>query len=617
MDILLVNQNHPLPDDYEAENIIALKDVPDKRYKLRKDNILLNKTVAENLDRLLKAAADAGHEGFMVNSGYRTREYQKRLYSDDIYGFVQAPGCSEHETGLAFDIVEYDSSNNQLQWITDNSADYGFILRYPEYKEHITGIQYEPWHFRYVGVNAARYIKEHNITLEEYMYEKYNIPIVEFDVKKYINPNEKIIWNFLISRINNPYAVAGIMGNLFAESSLKSKILEYEYQNTHDINSSEYTEAVDNGTYDNFVNDRAGYGLAQWTHPQRKEKLLAYAKQRGRSISDLVMQLEYLWIELTTDYREVYNTLVKSISIQDASDIVLIEFENPKNLSDFTKKTRAKNGSVYYYKFITKQQLEDNLNQLDLWREDMSYLLTDFETGQILYERNKEIVRPIGSITKVMTIYVMADKIFKENRLQELVTIDKDVDKMSRDKNYSGHELFIDGEQWSVETLLNMSLIASGCASTVALARHFYKTDEACIKKMNEVAANLNMSAHFEDVIGVNPNSVASAQDLVILCKEIVNKYPEILSITSKKKYIFKNKIYVSATDLIYTGEIRGMDGLKTGSSSQAGKNILATAARDGKRVIAIVLNSQEYSTRDKETQLLLEYGLARIDESK
>ena len=89
---------------------------------------------------------------------------------------VQQVGCSEHETGLALDLVpegissldESLESDPVIQWFYANSYRYGFILRYPKGKEYITGYGYEPWHYRYVGVEVATYIYEHDITFEEY-----------------------------------------------------------------------------------------------------------------------------------------------------------------------------------------------------------------------------------------------------------------------------------------------------------------------------------------------------------------------------------------------------------------------------------------------------------------
>ena len=87
--------------------------------------------------------------------------------------YVAVPGTSEHELGIAADINSQDGNTdwNVYAWLKDNAHNYGFILRYPEGKEDITGIDYEPWHYRYVGEEAAREIYERQITLEEYLMQ--------------------------------------------------------------------------------------------------------------------------------------------------------------------------------------------------------------------------------------------------------------------------------------------------------------------------------------------------------------------------------------------------------------------------------------------------------------
>jgi hypothetical protein len=99
----------------------------------------------------------------------------------------------------------------------------------------------------------------------------------------------KQIWDFLKKQGYTDEGVAGLMGNLYAESALVPTNLENYYENKFGMNDVEYTLAVDNGTYKNFVNDSAGYGLAQWTYWSRKQGLLNYAKTKGTSIGDLNM----------------------------------------------------------------------------------------------------------------------------------------------------------------------------------------------------------------------------------------------------------------------------------------------------------------------------------------
>ena len=106
--------------------------------------------------------------------------------------------------------------------------------------------------------------------------------------------NEQKIWNFLKGKGLSDHGVAGLMGNLYAESGLRPNNLQNSYEGKLGMADDEYTELVDHGTYTNFAHDSAGYGLAQWTYWSRKEALLAYAKAQGASIGDLEMQLGYL-----------------------------------------------------------------------------------------------------------------------------------------------------------------------------------------------------------------------------------------------------------------------------------------------------------------------------------
>lgn len=168
--------------------------------------------------------------------------------------------------------------------------------------------------------------------------------IAEFKMET-SNPRE--IWDFFIDKGLNAYAVAGIMGNLYAESSLLSCNLQNTYSKKLGMSDEEYTTAVDNGSYDNFVNDSAGYGLAQWTYWSRKQALFEYAKSVNSSIGDLKMQLDFLWNELQ-GYSGVMKTLNNAKSVKEASDAILTGYEKPADQSDSAKSRRASYGQTYY-----------------------------------------------------------------------------------------------------------------------------------------------------------------------------------------------------------------------------------------------------------------------------
>ena len=180
-ELILVNPWHLLPEDYEAE----LENV---EYGHRMDEC-----AAEDLRDMLADCRAAGYSP-LVCSSYRERTKQETLFENDVRRFmyrgyseeeareetaknVAVPGSSEHEAGLAADIVyaryqsldESQENNATQQWLMEHCQDYGFILRYPRDKQDITGITYEPWHYRYVGYEAAEEIMSRGICLEEYL----------------------------------------------------------------------------------------------------------------------------------------------------------------------------------------------------------------------------------------------------------------------------------------------------------------------------------------------------------------------------------------------------------------------------------------------------------------
>ena len=159
--------------------------------------------------------------------------------------------------------------------------------------------------------------------------------------------NESYIWNFLTEKGLNAYAVAGIMGNLYAESALIPNNLQNTYEKKLGLSDSEYTSRVDSGKYTNFVKDSAGYGLAQWTYWSRKQALLNYAKKTKKSIGDLQMQCEFLWTEMQ-GYKKMMTVLKSAKSVREASNIFLTEFERPANMGIEVQNKRTSYGEKYY-----------------------------------------------------------------------------------------------------------------------------------------------------------------------------------------------------------------------------------------------------------------------------
>lgn len=192
------------------------------------------------------------------------------------------------------------------------------------------------------------------------------LPYIDYDVKSSTQSqpttvpstsgnktDEKVIWDFLMDKLGNAYGVAGLMGNLYAESALKPTNLQNSYEKKLGYSDDGYTAAVDNGSYTNFVRDSAGYGLAQWTYWSRKQNLLQYIQSKKMSIGNLTMQLEFLYKELSESYKSVLNTLKTAKSIRVASDAVLTKFERPANMGTSVQEKRASYGQKYYDKYAS------------------------------------------------------------------------------------------------------------------------------------------------------------------------------------------------------------------------------------------------------------------------
>jgi D-alanyl-D-alanine carboxypeptidase len=175
---LLVNRDHGLNENYIPERL----SIPDIPFSDRSDDE--EKHIAGIIVKPLEELVNtAKKEGIILlgNSGYRSYRSQKNIYKNRVKSqgkkladaYVAKPGFSEHQTGLCIDITNKDGyfveGTKEANWLKKNCYRFGFILRYPKGKKNITNIEHEPWHIRYVGKEAAKYIYDNKITLEEYL----------------------------------------------------------------------------------------------------------------------------------------------------------------------------------------------------------------------------------------------------------------------------------------------------------------------------------------------------------------------------------------------------------------------------------------------------------------
>ena len=168
----------------------------------------------------------------------------------------------------------------------------------------------------------------------------------------------KEMWNYFKSKGLNDYGIAGLMGNLQAESGLKACNLQNNYEKSLGMTDAEYTAAVDAGIYTNFVHDKAGYGLAQWTYWSLKQELLEYCQKKNKSIGDLKTQMEFLAHQLSTSYKSVWTTLQTAKSVLEASNAVLLKFEQPSDQSEKAQNNRAALGQKYFDIYGAKEEIK-------------------------------------------------------------------------------------------------------------------------------------------------------------------------------------------------------------------------------------------------------------------
>ena len=158
-----------------------------------------------------------------------------------------------------------------------------------------------------------------------------------------LNEQSRKLWDYFKKAGCSDWGAAGLMGNLWAESCLRSNNLQDLNEKQLGMTDAQYTAAVDAGSYsaERFANDGAGYGLAQWTWHTRKAKLLSFAKSKRKSVGDFDMQAEFLKVELTNAFASLWTVLKTTKSVRIASDAVLTQFEVPFDMSEAVKKTRA------------------------------------------------------------------------------------------------------------------------------------------------------------------------------------------------------------------------------------------------------------------------------------
>lgn len=267
--------------------------------------------------------------------------------------------------------------------------------------------------------------------------------------------------------------------------------------------------------------------------------------------------------------------------------------------------------------FAQAQELQETTeNGMEGMLSSPAGVLMEAETQTVIFEKDKDTRRSPASITKIMTLILIFDAIENGSlKLEDSVTTS------AYAKSMGGSQVFLEeGETQTVETLIKCIVIASGNDASVAMAEHIAGSESEFVKKMNQRAKDLGMkNTNFEDCCGLtdSQNHYTTAYDVALMSRELITKYPQILTYSSiwMEDIIHVTPKGSTPFTLTNTNKLirsyEGCVGLKTGSTSIAGFCLSAVAKRDGIVLISVVMGASDYKIRLKDAAAMLDYGFA------
>lgn len=237
--------------------------------------------------------------------------------------------------------------------------------------------------------------------------------------------------------------------------------------------------------------------------------------------------------------------------------------------------------------------------------EARAYILMDAKSGRVLAEQNADDRLEPASLTKIMTAYITFQELSRNGlQLDDMVTISPEASKAE------GSRMFAEiGTAIAVENLLKGMIIQSGNDASIALAERIGGTESHFAKRMNDTAQSLGMSnTHYENSMGLpHPNHYASARDMALLTRALINEFPEYYKWHSIKEFTFNNIKQANRNRLLWQDPT--VDGVKTGHTDGAGYCLVASAVRNDMRLISVVMGTKSDQARAATNAALLNYG--------
>ena len=234
-------------------------------------------------------------------------------------------------------------------------------------------------------------------------------------------------------------------------------------------------------------------------------------------------------------------------------------------------------------------------------------IIIDFATGVVVYEHNADELRVPASMTKMIAAYVVFDAI--DNGIvdfdTEIAVSSPATSAFSYNRAFTNVPMPL-GSVYTVRELLNVVIVNSAGAATIALGEGIFGSEEALIQKMNEKLQELDIAGEFFDSWGGSPQNRISSRGMAKLTRAFIKDYPDILELTSQRIVSFENRNYRSTNPLLTSYE--GVDGFKTGYTRPAGWCFTGTAEIDGRRIITVTMGSVQ-GYRFPDTVILLDFG--------
>ena len=329
--------------------------------------------VDEQLVTYLQKIRDHFGKSVNVSSGYRCETHNKN---------VGGATGSRHAKGQAADIYINGVAPAEIAKYAESIGILGIGLYETDKDGHFVHVDTRPNKSFWYGQAQAKRTTFGGTAIKEETPETKPVDASNVNTAA---ADPKTVWDYFKLKGLNDFGIAGLMGNLYAESGLRPTNLQNTFEKKLGMSDAEYTAAVDSGAYDNFVKDSAGYGLAQWTYWSRKDAMLKFHKAAGKSIGDLQTQLDFLVKELTNNYStSVWRVLKEATSVLEASNAVLLKFERPADQSVTAQNKRAEFGQKYYDQYATKVTQKPVEDTIEIPKESVGGKMKYSETNKPL-----------------------------------------------------------------------------------------------------------------------------------------------------------------------------------------------------------------------------------------